>query len=32
METTLDGNMINKLHEKITGRILEETGGTLSEG
>jgi phenylalanyl-tRNA synthetase beta chain len=32
METTLDGNMINKLHEKITGKILKETGGTLSEG
>jgi len=32
METTLDGNMINKLHEKITGRIMKETGGTLSEG
>jgi len=32
MEMTLDGNVINKLHEKITGRILKETGGTLSEG
>jgi len=32
MESTLDGNMINKLHEKITGRIIKETGGTLSEG
>jgi phenylalanyl-tRNA synthetase beta chain len=32
METTLDGNMINKLHEKITEKILKETGGTLSEG
>jgi phenylalanyl-tRNA synthetase beta chain len=31
-EGTLDGNMINKLHEKITGRIMKETGGTLSEG
>jgi phenylalanyl-tRNA synthetase beta chain len=31
-ETTLDGNVINKLHEKITGRIMKETGGTLSEG
>jgi len=32
MESTLDGNAINKLHEKITGRIMKETGGTLSEG
>jgi phenylalanyl-tRNA synthetase beta chain len=31
-EATLDGNMINKLHEKITDRIMKETGGTLSEG
>jgi phenylalanyl-tRNA synthetase beta chain len=31
-EATLDGNMINKLHEKITNRIIKETGGTLSEG
>jgi phenylalanyl-tRNA synthetase beta chain len=31
-EATLDGNMINKLHENITGRIMKETGGTLSEG
>jgi phenylalanyl-tRNA synthetase beta chain len=31
-EATLDGNVINKLHEKITGRIMKETGGTLSEG
>jgi phenylalanyl-tRNA synthetase beta chain len=31
-ESTLDGNMINKLHEKITDRIMKETGGTLSEG
>lgn len=31
-ESTLDGNMINKLHEKITDRIMRETGGTLSEG
>jgi phenylalanyl-tRNA synthetase beta chain len=30
-EATLDGNVINTLHEKITGRIMKETGGTLSE-
>lgn len=31
-EETLDGNRINRLHEKITKRIMKETGGTLSEG
>jgi len=31
-EATLDGNMINKLHEAITDKIMKETGGTLSEG
>lgn len=31
-EETLDGNRINKLHEKITKRIMNDTGGTLSEG
>lgn len=31
-EATLDGNIINKLHENITERIMKETGGTLSEG
>ncbi|MBN1627747.1 MAG: phenylalanine--tRNA ligase subunit beta [Deltaproteobacteria bacterium] len=32
MEGTLDGNRINKLHERITKSIMNETGGTLSEG
>jgi len=29
-EGTLDGDVINHLHETITNRIMEETGGTLS--
>jgi len=29
---TLDGSMVNRLHETIIDRIREETGGTLSEG
>jgi phenylalanyl-tRNA synthetase beta chain len=29
-EGTLDGDAVNRLHEKIINRIMEETGGTLS--
>ena len=32
MESTLDGNRINRLHDNIINRIRKETGGTLSEG
>ncbi|MBN2420408.1 MAG: phenylalanine--tRNA ligase subunit beta [Deltaproteobacteria bacterium] len=31
-EETLDGERINRLHEKVIESIKEETGGTLSEG
>jgi phenylalanyl-tRNA synthetase beta chain len=31
-EATLDGDLVNRLHESIIDRIREETGGTLSEG
>ncbi len=31
-EGTLDGELINRLHEKVIDSIREETGGTLSEG
>lgn len=31
-EETLDGEFINRLHEKVIDSIREETGGTLSEG
>jgi phenylalanyl-tRNA synthetase beta chain len=31
-EGTLDGNVINRLHESIIDWIRKETGGTLSEG
>ncbi len=31
-EETLDGELINRLHEKVINSIREETGGTLSEG
>ena len=31
-EETLDGDRINRLHEKVIKSIKEETGGTLSEG
>jgi phenylalanyl-tRNA synthetase beta chain len=29
---TLEGNRVNKIHEKIIDRVRSETGGTLSEG
>jgi len=31
-EGTLDGDIVNRLHETIINRIREETGGTLSGG
>ncbi len=31
-EGTLDGDTVNRLHETIINRIMEETGGTLSGG
>jgi phenylalanyl-tRNA synthetase beta chain len=31
-EGTLDGELINRLHEKVIESIREKTGGTLSEG
>jgi phenylalanyl-tRNA synthetase beta chain len=31
-EGTLDGNVVNRLHENIIDVIRKETGGTLSEG
>ena len=31
-EETLDGELVNRLHEKVINSIREETGGTLSEG
>ncbi len=29
---TLEGNRVNKIHEKIIDKVRSETGGTLSEG
>ena len=31
-ERTLDGELVNSLHEKVINSIREEAGGTLSEG
>ena len=31
-EKTLDGKLVNQLHEAVINRIREETGGTLREG